>query len=326
MAKKINTDNWKESIDLLETLSEKYSSTGQDFTDYLNGLIFSRGLSYWDYINLNSLVGLQNPKTDFPDEMIFIIYHQITELYFKLIKHELEILTNREFENSESWSIRINRCTNYFKNLCSSFGIMFSGLDMKEFGKFRMSLLPASGFQSVQFREIEIYSTNLSNLISFGKRNKFHEVPAEILYDNIYWKNGGIDKKTGEKTMTLLEFEKEYDDHLLKLIKENRFKNLNYLYSFLENKSKKLNKTLREYDEMINVFWKLSHLIAASQHLPKSEKGTGGTNWREYLPVKFQRIQFFPQLWNETEKKEWGKSAVIKRFNSEVKGKWENPK
>lgn len=323
MAKNINTDNWKESIDLLDALSDKYSSTGQDFTDYLNGLIYSRGLSYWDYINLNSLVGLQNPKTDFPDEVIFIIYHQITELYFKLIKHELEILTKKEFNNHDSWLIRIKRCTNYVKSLCSSFGIMFSGLDRKEFGKFRMSLLPASGFQSVQFREIEIYSTNLSNLLSYDNRDKTKEVPSEILYSNMYWKNGGIDKKTGEKTMTLLEFEKEYDVHLLKLIKENRFKNLNYLFSFLEEKSDSLNNALREYDEMINVFWKLSHLLAASQHLPKSEKGTGGTNWREYLPVKFQRIQFFPQLWSEEEKEEWGKSAVLQRFNSKIKDKWE---
>ena len=51
-------------------------------------------MSYWDYIHLDTLLTLQTPKTDFPDENIFIIYHQITELYFKLIINELEQISN----------------------------------------------------------------------------------------------------------------------------------------------------------------------------------------------------------------------------------------
>ena len=69
----------------IKKLAEKYSSTGQDLTSYLEGLLYADYLSYWDYINLDTLLTLQVPKTDFPDENIFIIYHQITELYFKLI-------------------------------------------------------------------------------------------------------------------------------------------------------------------------------------------------------------------------------------------------
>ena len=75
-------------------LSEKYGATGQDLKSYLDGLLYADYLSYWDYINLDTLLSLQKPKTDFPDENIFITYHQITELYFKLILNELEQISN----------------------------------------------------------------------------------------------------------------------------------------------------------------------------------------------------------------------------------------
>src|ERR1700755_3667256 len=68
----------------LALLREKYEAMGQDMVSYLDGLLYADFLTYWDYIHLDTLLSLQNPKTPFPDEEIFIIYHQITELYFKL--------------------------------------------------------------------------------------------------------------------------------------------------------------------------------------------------------------------------------------------------
>ena len=63
---------------------------GQDLSSYLDGLLQSDYLTYWDYIHLDTLLSLQTPKTAFPDEKIFILYHQITELYFRLILNEIE--------------------------------------------------------------------------------------------------------------------------------------------------------------------------------------------------------------------------------------------
>jgi tryptophan 2,3-dioxygenase len=63
---------------------------------YLDGLLTSNVTSYWEYINVETLLSLQRPKTDFPDELIFIIYHQITELYFKLSLHELVQIVLRQ--------------------------------------------------------------------------------------------------------------------------------------------------------------------------------------------------------------------------------------
>ena len=76
--------------DRLEQLSKKYAAIGQDLVSSLDGLIYANPITYWDYIEVDALLSLQKPKTDFPDEKIFIVYHQITELYFSLILHELD--------------------------------------------------------------------------------------------------------------------------------------------------------------------------------------------------------------------------------------------
>src|SRR6185436_20593119 len=85
-----------EFLQRLEQLEQKYSAMGQDLNSYLDGLLYADYLTYWDYIHLDTLLSLQNPKTSFPDEKIFIIYHQITELYFKLILLEIEQIAFNE--------------------------------------------------------------------------------------------------------------------------------------------------------------------------------------------------------------------------------------
>ena len=85
------TNNFTNKIKELE---KKYASIGQDLPSYLDGLLYANPLNYWDYINLDVLLNIQQPKTDFPDEEIFIIYHQITELYFKLSLNELKQIAN----------------------------------------------------------------------------------------------------------------------------------------------------------------------------------------------------------------------------------------
>ena len=66
-------------------LKEKFDNDGQTINTHLDGLYHSKYVNYWEYVHLDTLLTLQTPKTDFPDELVFITYHQITELYFKLI-------------------------------------------------------------------------------------------------------------------------------------------------------------------------------------------------------------------------------------------------
>ncbi|HSZ26020.1 MAG TPA: tryptophan 2,3-dioxygenase family protein, partial [Cytophagaceae bacterium] len=73
----------------VELLKQKFSNDDQSINTHLDGLYHSKYINYWEYIHLDTLLTLQTPRTDFPDELIFITYHQITELYFKLILHEM---------------------------------------------------------------------------------------------------------------------------------------------------------------------------------------------------------------------------------------------
>jgi len=69
----------------------------------------------------------------------------------------------------------------------------------------------------------------------------------------------------------------------------------------------------------VNINWKLSHYKSAVRYLQKDPvdiAATGGTNWQKYLPPRFQKLTFFPELWNKEEMEEWGKSWVKKNvFN-----------
>lgn len=326
---KSELEEYNELLPILRKLKEKYRGIGQDFTDYLQGLTVADGLKYWDYIHIDALLGLQMPRTPYKDEIIFITYHQICELYFKLIKLEISQLTDleeKEYLQKANWIKRISRVNNYFKHLCNSFDIMKSGMDRHDFKAFRMALLPASGFQAAQFRHIEIMSTNLNELLPEEFKGK--DIALETLYDNIYWKAGGIDLRTQTKTLTLLQFEERYDTEFLKMIKKYKTRNIAYLYDTSEDDVKQdeeVKSLLKEYDQYINVYWKLSHLMASGRHLPGADQGTGGTNWRKYLPPKFQRITFFESIWTEEEKADWGKEAVTKMFKQRIEKDWMKP-
>lgn len=184
----------------IQLLADKYDAMGQDMISYLDGLLHADYLKYWEYINLDSLLGLQQPKTGFPDEMVFIIYHQITELYFKLCLWEMEQIHHHEHPDEAFFMARLQRINNYFVNLCHSFNIMTEGMEKEQFLKFRMSLLPSSGFQSAQYRMIEIRATDLINLVNVNKRKEFDDYTAvDQLYDAMYWKTGATELKQKRK-------------------------------------------------------------------------------------------------------------------------------
>src|SRR5690349_17760149 len=130
----MESNNIAEKIKLL---GDKYAQVGQDLNSYLEGLLLANYLTYWDYTQVETLLSLQNPKTDYPDEMIFIMYHQITELYFKLSLHEMEQVANngknmlpngRDAGWKEKLDVnffveRVTRINRYFESLTKSFEI-----------------------------------------------------------------------------------------------------------------------------------------------------------------------------------------------------------
>jgi len=318
-----------ETLEQLRKLSEKYHIMGQDMNAYLEGLLHTEYLSYWDYIHLDTLLSLQNPKTKFPDEHIFISYHQITELYFRLILAEMIQISALEIPDKTSFIKHLKRITAYFKNLTQSFDVMVQGMDPDQFLKFRMALLPASGFQSVQYRMIEIMSTDLKRLVHKEYRDNIKEGESlGKIFSHIYWKYGNIELKSGKKTLTLTMFEDKYDTRLLSLIEMHENNNLRRQYHKLSTEDQQdpeLIENLKALDLQANVFWPLSHYKSAVRYLHKDTediRATGGTNWQKYLPPKFQQIIFFPELWSDAEKSEWGKGWVLELFNNQVEQFW----
>lgn len=303
-------------------LEEKFKNSGQDLSSYLDGLLYQRYLTYWDYIHLDTLLSLQVPRTYFPDEEIFIMYHQITELYFKLILHEQRQLVEDKSQNLDFLIERINRINNYYKALISSFSIMINGMEREQFLRYRMALLPASGFQSVQYRMIEIYATPMKNLVHSSQRHLFtEEDDIEALYEHIYWKKGATDITTGEKTLTLKQFEHRYTPRLLRIAKQVRGVTIYEKWKSLNQKSREeplLVEGLKKMDINANVNWPLMHMGSAYRYLARDKadvNATGGTNWKDFLPPSFQKIIFFPTLHSKEEKEDWGKQWVEHLFN-----------
>lgn len=315
----------KEHIDSqISKLEEKYKDSGQDLSSYLDGLLYQRYLTYWDYINLDTLLSIQVPRTHFPDEEIFIMYHQITELYFKLILHEQKQLVDDKSQNVDFFIEKANRINSYYQVLISSFSVMIKGMQREQFMQYRMALLPASGFQSAQYRMIELYATPMENLVDYKERANYSSRNSiEELYEHIYWKKGATDKATGEKTLTLKQFEYRYTPRLIRIAKGLKDNTIYEKYQQLP-KAAKENKTLidalKAMDMNANVNWPLMHMGSAYRYLTKEDaqiEATGGTNWKQYLPPSFQKVVFFPELYTKQELNDWGKQWVDHIFNPE---------
>lgn len=224
----IDYTNDPKVFNIIKKLHHKFENAGQDLPSQLEGFLYSDYLKYWDYIHLDTLLSIQNPKTDIPDEQIFIVYHQVTELYFKLIILELEQLTENGLSKEDFVLSKVQRINGYYEQLVSSFEIILKGMEQSQFLKFRLALSPASGFQSVQFRLIEIIATEFSNLVDEDSRSAADKI--EDSYEKLYWKKGAIDTLTQKKTLTLIHFEKKYDGLILRKAAEYENKNLAYLY------------------------------------------------------------------------------------------------
>ena len=195
-------------------------------------------------------------------------------------------------------------------------------MDREEFLKFRMSLLPASGFQSAQYREIEIFSTDFINLVSKKQRKSLkNNNNISDLFEHIYWKEGATEEKTGKKTLTLIQFEEKYRNTFITRGEYCRDKNLWQVYMRLskqEQKDPQIIEALKQNDINVNINWPLAHYKSAVRYLARQDKdiaATGGTNWQKYLPPRFQKRIFYPTLWSEEEQENWGKAWIETALN-----------
>ncbi|MDA8761827.1 tryptophan 2,3-dioxygenase family protein [Flavobacteriaceae bacterium] len=299
--------------ELLRAIEDKYKKLGVPLDAMLEGLLWSTPITYWDYIQTDALLGLQIPRTDQPDEMVFIMYHQVNELLFKMILWEIDQVAKTDEISADKFSMHLMRISRYFDMLSNSFTVMADGMEREQYLKFRNTLTPASGFQSAQYRKIEFASTELINLIDARYRDTIdRNSPFKNAYDHLYWQAAGKNHTTGEKSVLIKLFDKKYMGDFIDFMEDYNECNLSKKFKQLPKKVQKdasLIEAMRHYDYTVNVKWVLAHYDAAGKYLGGKEKeleATGGSSWRKYLHPKYQRRIFYPYLWSDEELKNWG--------------------
>jgi len=298
---------------LLKAIEDKYKKLGVPLDAMLEGLLWSTPITYWDYIQTDALLGLQIPRTDQPDEMVFIMYHQVNELLFKMILWEIDQVAKTDEVSAEKFAMHLMRISRYFDMLSNSFTVMADGMEREQYLKFRNTLTPASGFQSAQYRKIEFASTELINLIDARYRDTIdRNSPFKNAYDHLYWQAAGKNHTTGEKSVLIKLFDKKYMGDFIDFMEDYNECNLSKKFKQLPKEVQKdatLIEAMRHYDYTVNVKWVLAHYNAAGKYLGGKEKeleATGGSSWRKYLHPKYQRRIFYPYLWSDEELKNWG--------------------
>jgi tryptophan 2,3-dioxygenase len=301
------------SAKLSEKLKTKYDAINQDVETHLEGLLHSKPINYWDYIQTDALLNLQVQRTVFPDEKVFIMYHQISELLFKMILSEIEQVAKTDNISVDVFTDKIMRVSRYFDVLTSSFSIMKDGMDIGQYTKFRTTLTPASGFQSAQYRKIEFASTELINLIDNRFRKTIDRNSSyEHAFEHLYWQAAGKDYKTGKKTYTLTAFEERYKEEFIRFTKFYQTNNLWSKFKGLPKEAQTnqdLRKAMRHYDFTVNIKWVMAHYNTANHYLNignETAEATGGSEWVKYMHPKYQKRIFFPDLWTEKEIADWG--------------------
>ena len=304
------------SINLFEQLQDRFDELGLKSETQLKGMQYAKPLTYWDYIQTDALLSLQTQRTIVPDEMVFIMYHQVNELLFKMVLWEINQVSN--CDNNELtidfFRDKIKRICRYFDMLTSSFLVMRDGMSKEQYLQFRNTLAPASGFQSCQYRLIEFACTDWRNLIDKQFVDTLKEnISEKEALEYLYWQAAGKDYHTGKKSYLLKAFEDKYCEIFVKAMKDYEKTNLWQKFVMLPEsarKDKELLESMRHLDKTINVTWVLGHYHTAEKYLDDEVEGvkeaTGGSDWKKYMLPQYQKRIFFPELWSKDEIDNWG--------------------
>ncbi len=244
-----------------------------------------KGLTYSSYLKVKELISLQNPLTTpvAHDELLFIVIHQVYELWFKLTIFELKsLIANLDQDNLiQSFHI-LKRVSEIFKVLVQQLDILET-MTPTDFNKFRDNLNPASGFQSLQFRELEIISG--ANIADY---QRFATLEPEWM-SNL------------SQLTTAGNLPQSFKNFLLKrnLISDQSHENiLAGLLEIYRNPKHQQVQTLCEaligYDEQLSL-WRFRH-VQMVERMIGMKKGTGGSLGVSYLAQTLSK-RFFPELW-----------------------------
>jgi tryptophan 2,3-dioxygenase len=233
-----------------------------------------RRLDYATYLHLEPLLTLQGGRTPAHDELLFIVVHQVYELWFKVILHELEaVIRWMDADDLPRARHALHRVAVIERLLVEQVEVLET-MAPQDFLTFRSELAPASGFQSVQFREIEFLSglrqeSVLRHLeISEADRARLHRrLQERSLWDAFH----EVLARRGETDLARLYRERDRFPDVVDLA-----------------------EALLDHDEGFSL-WRSRHIHMVERQIGH-KKGTGGSTGVEYLRSTLDK-RFFPQLW-----------------------------
>lgn len=234
-------------------------------------------VDYADYLHLDELLATQHPISDHPDELHFIVIHQIHELWFKVAIHHLARARDALQSDDLAEATRLtHQVTEVFRNLRATVEHLHS-LPPASFHVFRMMLAPGSGMQSYQFREIE--------LLAGRREDRFVKWMKNTLGQPEHWDiiKGRLDEPSIVEALDSLMARRGLAE--IAAVYENTSQ-YPELYGVAD--------ALSMLDHAI-VSWRQSHVQLIERTIGAGTTGTGGTT-HDYLQAMLQ-IRLFPKLW-----------------------------
>jgi tryptophan 2,3-dioxygenase len=230
-------------------------------------------VTYGSYLALDELLALQAPRSAHPDELLFIIVHQASELWFKEILHELDLLIAAFVDREPEFALfRMGRI-NALMHIVSAQLSALETLPPQHFAEFRQHLGSSSGSQSLQFRAIEAAS-GLRDPHFMQVLQEHGDIPAVI--------QRALSRPPLQELFLALLGKQGLDIEALYI--GERPSTLFFLA-----------EALLEYEQQFGQ-WRFKHVQLVERVLGPLTGGTGGTLGARYLARTIDQ-KFFPALW-----------------------------
>ncbi|PPA72288.1 tryptophan 2,3-dioxygenase [Jeotgalibacillus proteolyticus] len=258
---------------------------------------FTHSMTYGEYLSLEELLSAQNCLSDHHDEMLFIIIHQVSELWMKLILHETQSAVKAiEQGQLETSFKRLARVSRIQSQIIQAWDVLAT-LTPSEYSEFRDSLGQASGFQSYQYRMIEFllgFKTNHVLKIYEKQPALYKELQKAYTAPSLYDAAIHSLARAGlhiEETILNRDLTKPYQsDESVKQAWLKVYRDVDTYWNLYQ-----LGEKLVDIEDWL-LQWRFRHMKTV-ERIIGFKTGTGGSSGVHYLKQVLDQ-RFFPELWD----------------------------